>query len=63
MSLFFEYPEYSDKEHISLLIENHMKPYMEWKQSEKTKEKDRVLFGDQFIKDIELIHEADSNAK
>ena len=63
LSLFLEYPEYGDKEHISLLIENHMKPYMEWKQSVKTKEKDRVLFGDQFIKDIEFIHEADSNAK
>lgn len=63
LSLFFKYPEYGNKEHISLLIENHMKPYMEWKQSEKTKEKDRILFGDQFIKDVELVHEADINAK
>ena len=63
LSLFFEYPEYGNKEHISLLIENHMKPYMEWKQSVKTKEKDRLLFGNQFIKDIELMHKADANAK
>lgn len=63
LSLFFKYPEYGNKEYISLLIENHMKPYMEWKQSIKTKEKDRVLFGEQFIKDVELVHEADSSAK
>ena len=52
-----------NKENISLLIEHHMKPYMEWKQSEKAKEKDRKLFGDQFIEEIELLHEADVNAK
>ena len=52
-----------NKENISLLIEHHMKLDMAWKQSEKAKEKDRKLFGDQFIKDVELIHEADVNAK
>lgn len=52
-----------DKQYVSLLIEHHMRPYMEWKQSEKTKEKDRKLFGDQFITDIELLHKADVYAK
>lgn len=64
LCLFFEYPQYTNsKEYISLLIEHHMKPYMEWKQSEKAKEKDRKLFGNQFIRDVELIHEADVYAK
>lgn len=58
-SLFFGYPSYINKNYISLLIELHMKPYLEWKQSEKAKEKDRKLFGDQVIADVEFLHEAD----
>ena len=65
--LFFDYSEFNkvlyNKEHIALLVEHHMKPYMEWKQSDKAKEKDRRLFGDQFIRDVKLIHEADDKAK
>ena len=64
INLFIEQTSFDyDKQYVSLLIEHHMKPYMEWKQSEKTKEKDRELFGDQFIKGVELIHEADVYAK
>ena len=57
--LFFKYPEYANKQYIALLIESHMKPYMEWKQSEKTKEKDLKMFGEQFINDVMTIHAAD----
>lgn len=66
ISLFIDYSIYNhvpDKSYIALLIEHHMKPYMEWKQSEKAKEKDRRLFGDQFIEQVELLHEADVKAK
>lgn len=62
-SLFFEYPEYVDKKYVALLIELHMKPHMEWKQSEKAKDKYRRLFGDKVIEDVMMIHWADINAK
>ena len=58
-SLFFKYPKCINKEYVALLIEHHMKPMLEWKQSEKEKEKDRKLFGDHFINDVMLLHEAD----
>lgn len=58
-SLFFGYPSGVNKMYISLLIELHMKPYLEWKQSKKAKEKDRKLFGDKVIADVEFLHEAD----
>ena len=58
-SLFFKYPKCINKEYIALLIEYHMKPLMEWKQSEKAKDKDRKLFGEQFIADIMLLREGD----
>ena len=62
-SLFFGYSDKINKAYISLLIEYHMRPFMEWKQNEKTKEKDRKIFGDQFINDIMLMHIADCCAK
>lgn len=58
-SLFFDYPYYTNKEYVALLIELHMKPYMEWKQSDKAREKDLQLFGTNVINDVELLHEAD----
>lgn len=58
-SLFFKYPDYVNKKYVALLIGLHMKPYMAWRQSEKAKEKDRKLFGDQIVEDIELLHRAD----
>lgn len=61
-SLFFEYPDYANKEYIALLIELHMRPYMEWKQSAKAKEKDLQLFGEKIINEVELLHEADKFA-
>ena len=58
-SLFFGYPSGVNKMYISLLIELHMNPYLKYKQSEKAREKDRKLFGDKVMKDLELLHEAD----
>lgn len=58
-SLFFEYPKYVNKEYVALLIELHMKPYLEWKQSEKALDKDRALFGESVINDVYMLHEAD----
>ena len=43
--LFFGYPSRVNKMYVSLLIELHMKPYLEWSQSEKAREKNRKLFG------------------
>lgn len=62
-SLFFRYPYEVNKMYVSLLIELHMKPHLEWEQSEKAKEKDRKLFGDQVIEEVMLIHQADVSAK
>jgi predicted kinase len=58
-SLFFEYPSRVNKMYVSLLIELHMKPYLEWKQSGKSKEKDKVLFGDKVFDDVMMLHQAD----
>lgn len=57
--LFFGYPSVANKMYISLLIELHMKPYLEWEQSEKAKEKDKKLFGDKVFNDVMMLHEAD----
>ena len=62
-SLFFKYPSYANQMYVSLLIELHMKPHLEWKQSEKAKQKDINLFGEDVYKDIMMIHMADINAK
>lgn len=61
-SLFFKYPKCINKEYVALLIEHHMKPMLEWKQSEKTREKDLKMFGQQFIDDVMLLHAADRYA-
>lgn len=45
--------------YISNLIYYHMHPYMSWKQSEKAKERDRKLLGDEMFNDILRLHEAD----
>lgn len=62
-SLFYEYPTGANKSYIALLIELHMRPYLEWKQSAKAKNKDLRLFGEDIIHDVMLINEADLNAK
>lgn len=53
--------DWTDKDilYTSLLIDLHMNPHLSWKQSEKSKEKDRRLFGDDIIADIEILHECD----
>jgi CRISPR/Cas system-associated endonuclease Cas3-HD len=55
------YPEWTDKDilYVSLLINLHMRAHTAWEQSDKAKEKDRRLFGDDVIRDLELLHEAD----
>ena len=64
-SLFYlKEKEYSDEDILygSLLIGLHMRPFLAWKQSEKAKERDRRLFGDDVINDIEILHECDMAA-
>lgn len=58
-SLFYRYPEDINKEYVALMIENHMKPYVEWKQSDKVRIRDVNMFGEQFCKDILMLHLAD----
>jgi predicted kinase len=58
-SLFFRYPSGVNKMYVSLLIGLHMKPHLEWKQSEKAKEKDKKFFGDKVYNDVMLIHKSD----
>ena len=62
-SLFFRYPSRVNKMYISLLIELHMKPHLDWKQSEKAKQKDINLFGEEVYNDVMMLHQADINAK
>ena len=58
-SLFFKYPSYINKEHVALLIELHMNPWLVWEQSEKAKQKELELFGEDIIAEVELLHQAD----
>lgn len=55
------HPEWSDKDilYVLLLINLHMRAHTAWKQSDKAKEKDRTLFGDDIMKSLELLYEAD----
>ena len=41
------------------LIYYHMHPYLGWDQSEKAKERDRLLIGEKMFSDVMLLHEAD----
>ena len=63
LSLFYlkELDMYNDEEILygSLLINLHMRPFLSWKQSDNAKENDRRLFGDDIVKNIEIIHECD----
>lgn len=62
-SLFYlkETERYTDEEILygSLLIGLHMRHFMAWKDSDKAKEKDRRLFGDDTIKLLEVINRYD----
>lgn len=53
------YGPWIDKLYIAQLIVWHMRPYTAWEKSEKAKEKDRRLLGDDLFNDILLLHEAD----
>lgn len=44
---------------IANLIYYHMHPYTSWKQSEKAKERDRKLIGEEMFEDVNRLHEAD----
>lgn len=48
--------------YISSLINWHMRPHTAWKQSEKAKERDRKLIGEEMYQDIMILHEADLSA-
>lgn len=53
--------QFTEKEmsYISNLIYYHMHPYLQWKQSEKSLNKDKMLLGDKLFNDIMLLHDAD----
>lgn len=55
------FSEWTDADilYVSLLINLHMNPFLSWDQSASAKEKDRKLFGDKVIADVELLHECD----
>lgn len=64
LSLFYlrrMHPEWNNKDilYVSLLINLHMRSHTAWKQSDKAKDKDTKLFGNDIIKDLELLYEAD----
>lgn len=44
---------------VSTLINWHMRPHTAWKQSEKAKERDKMLIGQEMYDDIMLLHKAD----
>lgn len=62
LSLFYlKELKYTDEEVLygSLLINLHMRYFMAWKDSRKAKERDRKLFGDKAISDLEIINTCD----
>lgn len=72
LDLIFLGKSYSDQEmaeyveyvlYICKLINDHMKPYLQWKTSEKAKNKDIALLGEQYYQDIMILNNADKNAK
>lgn len=48
--------------HICTLIQYHMHPYIAWKDSEKSKNRDRRLLGEDMYNEVILLHEADKAA-
>ena len=49
----------ADMLYMASLINWHMRPNTAWKQSDKAKERDRKLIGDEMYQDIMRLHEAD----
>ena len=59
--LFTEDAKLNDEEilYVSLLINMHMRPFLAYKDSDKSRERDRRLFGDNFMKDLDFLHMCD----
>ena len=55
---------FSDEDilYTSLLINLHMQPFLSYDKSEKSREKDRRLFGDETLKYVDILHLCDINA-
>ena len=57
-----------DEEHFRKIIYNtnlincHMKPLNSWEASPAAKQKDILIFGEDFIRDLELVNRADRAA-
>ena len=51
-----------DMIYISNLIYYHMHPYNEWKQSERVKSRNIKQFGEEFYRDLMILHDADVSA-
>ena len=48
--------------YIASLINWHMRPYLGWKESEKARERDKRLIGEDMYQDIMIMHECDRAA-
>lgn len=59
-SLFYEIPCYNL--YVAVLIRWHMTPYMAWRQSEKAKQRNKLLLGEELFNNIYLLHQADKEA-
>lgn len=59
-SFFFN--SIDDHLYVAQLIQWHMHPYVQWKDSEKAMERDKKLLGEDLFNDIMILHEADVKA-
>lgn len=59
-SFFFN--SINDHLYVAQLIQWHMHPYVQWKDSEKAMERDKKLLGEDLFNDIMILHEADVKA-
>lgn len=59
-SLFFEYP--ANHLYVAQLVQQHMRPFIAWKYSQKAMEKDKKLLGENFFRNLCYLHEADKAA-
>lgn len=59
-SLFFS--DIQDHLYVAQLIQWHMHPYVQWKDSEKRLNKDKELLGEELFNDIMILHKADVEA-
>lgn len=59
-SFFFD--GIKDHLYVAQLIQWHMHPYMQWKNSDKAMQRDRAMLGEDLFNDIMTLHQADSLA-